>query len=134
MIWGYVYVMRGVTLRSKIGITKYPYARQRNVDKTTRGDIRIVVCYRFVFPRFVEGLLHTVFSVFRTRVNGSGGTEYFWIPYQITAFALTVVWFVSLMITITMFFLAVIFYQNDADINGVLIQLEDIILIITNAA
>ncbi len=127
MIWGYVYVMRGVTLRSKIGITKYPYARQRNVDKTTRGDIRIVVCYRFVFPRFVEGLLHTVFSAFRTRVNGSGGTEYFWLPYPITAFILTLTWFISLLLSILSVFFCIILYQSNGSIDNALEKILEII-------
>lgn len=127
MIWGYVYVMRGVTLRSKIGITKYPYARQRNVDKTTKGDIRIVVCFRFVFPRFVEGLLHTVFRFFRTRVKGSGGTEYFWLPYPITAFVLTLTWFISSLLSVVSVFLCIILYQSNGDMDSVLEKILEIV-------
>jgi len=73
---GYVYIMTAGLWSYKIGVSKHPRTRAKQVSRDVR-KVRILVAVPTLFPYQLERLLHIVFGNGRTRLEGNGGTEFF---------------------------------------------------------
>lgn len=61
----------------KIGIAYDSKKRDNQVSKSTRKDMRVLVTLPFIFARFWEATLHTIFAWAHHPIRGNGGTEFF---------------------------------------------------------
>lgn len=74
---GFLYILR-FSRYTKIGIAKANLERRyRDIDRTTKGRQRIALALLVYNPRKVEAALHRKYARYRTRLQGSGGTEWF---------------------------------------------------------
>ena len=74
---GFLYILRYGSF-TKIGITRANLeGRFKNIDRTTAGRQRLAFAFLLFRPRRVEAELHRLYARKRTRLQGSGGTEWF---------------------------------------------------------
>lgn len=74
---GFLYILRYRDL-TKIGIANANLEnRYRGIDRTTKGKQRLAFALLLYNPRRVEAWLHRKYARHRTRLQGSGGTEWF---------------------------------------------------------
>ncbi len=69
----------------KIGISKTPMKRRASVDRSTKGNIDLILQAWFIFPRIFENRLHKMFdcSRFAIRTSGksNGHKEWFYLNW-----------------------------------------------------
>jgi len=95
----FVYILKNTSrrFRYKIGISKHPQTRQKQVYKSE--PCRVVFCVPLFFSRAVEVFLKRKYRHLQRTLTGSGKTEwyYFWIPIRP---ALWLLWFFTLQLAV----------------------------------
>ena len=83
---GYLYLMKRETNNTflskvsmqyeiKIGISKTPIRRERSVNRSTKGRVRMIMCVPFGNPRKYEQRLHRMFDCSRFTIKKGRGQK-----------------------------------------------------------
>ena len=79
--------------RYKIGIAKNMKNRERQIEETLKGDTYEIFSIRLIYAEKVETFLHRIYRLQRTKLRGSGKTDWFWFLLPVTPILLLCVVF-----------------------------------------
>ena len=90
----HLYIMwHSSLLLVKFGISTKPHLRANQVTDSVAGSVTPITSVCVPFARFWEGVGHALCFLFRVRLRGNGGTEFFWLPCIVVFWAIQFVAF-----------------------------------------
>jgi len=98
--------------RYKIGVSKAVGNRRKQVDKSMRGKVTVIFSAPVIGAYQLEALLHFLYNPLKTKMHGSGKTEWFFFVYPLTPMLIITVVSILQLLVIVLFMAFVIFGLN----------------------